>query len=803
MCTLTDQKIYEHSLMKLVENLNNNIVSSDSDIVIALSRKGPRLLEYLRKAKGLRDICVMTEHAMPFLFERLAKNKGHKVRLHIVDDAIYFGSTILALKEEIQTYIELLSLNGIVEIAGIYACIKDVASLDFGNIQLFADSSVRSGYGHYYVKQVMKDLRSLGKSLEVEFPAIDYSFDKTIDFGRLYEALSQSFGSENVYKVESPVGIKSISILLSKVEEPTFRKLRLFVNGTHLSIVSIAPELTKLNIGMYPYFGFGNLMEVNQCWRTLANQLVTLSKRFDEKGLDMRNVVKTGAVLLNYFSSVDTFCYYRSQIESVFQELFGDILKRTLDDSNLFYLLGDKTISQKVKTLWNKALDDPQYSTIPYNAHDIHRIDNIVCESTLLYNKIAGPLDGTNFSQLQKCHTLEQALSSMFFNQTLMIERWSRASVIPKQERLRFGYTYQYLWNFIWGNAHNIDASLIQAKDIHRWVDTQIDNGSIVPQYVIDKNLSQWVRVFRPGENEDLVISHLGRLVVHVIQRMNSSEDDSMVGKVIKKNLDGVLSVIFHKFKDKLQDEEGELPLRLDRRKHVLYLADTQDGLIDYLVGMNILSFEDNKFIRVNPQIEGREFSSFTTISDQLISSIDDSVGAILNMMGNRPQASYTYSNTINYFLYDLISQTQLQADIDDVSDYFENAVRKLISGENISDSKKELVADIVSKYTKVLSCYEMTDGALILKDSILPQTLKPILWKVRKMANAVNIFILLCYKDKKAVCDYLEKLNPMVVGKMEVDDILSYLQGSASLKEDLSRDKVFLYKLIAYIRNK
>lgn len=49
----TDIEIYEDSLNLLVENLNKNVESLDSDYVVALSRKGPRLLEYLKKSKVL------------------------------------------------------------------------------------------------------------------------------------------------------------------------------------------------------------------------------------------------------------------------------------------------------------------------------------------------------------------------------------------------------------------------------------------------------------------------------------------------------------------------------------------------------------------------------------------------------------------------------------------------------------------------------------------------------------------------------------------------------------------------------
>lgn len=204
------------------------------------------------------------------MFEHICQNKDENVRLHIVDDAIYFGSTITSLKEEVETYIKFFELEDRVSIEGIYACIKDLGSLDFGNTKMFTLDNIRPGYGHYFVKQVMSNLRSLGKSLEVEYPTIKYRFEKPIDIEELYSLLKESFGEDKVYHVSESIGINSVSVLVSEVNEPSFRKLRMFVDGKELSIVSMAPELTLINLRLFKFVGFGNLLEVNSVWRSIA-----------------------------------------------------------------------------------------------------------------------------------------------------------------------------------------------------------------------------------------------------------------------------------------------------------------------------------------------------------------------------------------------------------------------------------------------------------------------------------------------------------------------------------------------------
>lgn len=115
----------------------------DTDIVIALSRKGPRLLEYLRKEKGLKEFPVITEHSLPFLFDQISRESTKEYRIFIVDDAVYYGSTVLALKDEIESYIKMFALTNRVKIQGIYTCIKDKDSLDFGSIPVYADQQIR------------------------------------------------------------------------------------------------------------------------------------------------------------------------------------------------------------------------------------------------------------------------------------------------------------------------------------------------------------------------------------------------------------------------------------------------------------------------------------------------------------------------------------------------------------------------------------------------------------------------------------------------------------------------------------
>lgn len=798
----TDIEIYEDSLNLLVENLNKNVESLDSDYVVALSRKGPRLLEYLKKAKGLKPINVITEHALPFLFEHICQNKDENVRLHIVDDAIYFGSTIASLKEEVETYIKFFELEDRVSIEGIYACIKDLGSLDFGNTKMFTLDNIRPGYGHYFVKQVMSNLRSLGKSLEVEYPTIKYRFEKPIDIDELYSLLKESFGEDKVYHVSESIGINSVSVLVSEVNEPSFRKLRMFVDGKELSIVSMAPELTLINLRLFKFVGFGNLLEVNSVWRSIAKRLIGIADTFDENKTDKRNIVRTGVVLLNYFSSLDTYCYYRLQIENVLQKALGDIVSKKIDTSNLLYLVGNERDVNEITHTWENAMENPQYSTIPYNALDSEVVDDVVFESSLMYGSVGASLKNSNLAQLQNVKSMDEALSAMFFNQTLLIERWSRFSGISKQERLRFGYTFQYLWSFIHRNASNLNADDLQVTAMHRWIDTQIDNGCIVPQYVLDKNIFQWIRVFRPGENEDIQLSHMGRLVAHVIQRMNRSEEDQRVGKVIKHNLEGVLTAIYNKFGKEFRSEELGWHLHINAKKHVLYVNENNDTLVDYLIRMGILDI-DGKLVSISTKVGGQEYSKYTTLSSQLQNSIDVFIEEILDEMGNKPQASTNYPSTINYFLLDTVSVEAIMAALGGMKNILDEMLRKIIATKPDELNENELEKQVFDYFAAEVSCYSIKESVLLNRHTEKLDILRPYLWKVRKVVHAINVFTLVTfYQDTDSLRHYLETIDSSVKEKLEYSDLIDYLDTQKEKKTPLISDKPFLYKLIRYITN-
>ena len=677
---------YERYLDDLTLTLKN-ITFGRNDIVIALSRKGPRLLEYLAKHKDLVIPNVISEHALPFLFSRIIKN-SESYHLYIFDDAIYYGSTISNLIDEINAYISAYDLHERVDIAGIYVAIKEPTSVELPNdINVYPIEPCSSGYGHYFVKRVMKDLRSLGRSLEIEFPAIRHHVSKVLKLDDLHQSFKNTYGDNNVCIINSTEGIPSLSVVWSKPDETTFRKMRLYIDDNDLVIVPIAPELFHNDMSRLSYVSFGRNDLISSLWRKIVDELTEVYEGDANSNVILRrNICRTGVVLLNYFSSIDTYIYESPKVRSCVESLGVSLSEPTLDPDNLKYLLYDNYVSDVV-SIWNKMLTLDDYITMPIQVN-LSKSDEIVYESTSLSSAEVEPLVKVNILSVMGSRSFEEALSVMSFNQTIMIERFSRYIRSNKHERLRFGYSFAGLWNFIRNNANKVSSDDITLSRLHKWVDCQIDNGSLVPQYIVDKNTSMWTRVFRPGENEDVMLSHIGRFVAFVIDKMHRPDIDGSDYGVLKSNLDGILSIVYSKYHERINDEEPQWPDMVDKKSQLVF-SSTNENLVDFLIRMSVLKNTITHTIKINERLNNYEFSHNTTFSKELEDEIGLTVEEIVNKLPeNKKQTLYRYPITINLFRSPYFDYSDIEKSIA----YIVNRIEEKISNIRLNLSNSDIV---------------------------------------------------------------------------------------------------------------
>ena len=790
---------YERYLDDLTLTLKN-ITFGRNDIVIALSRKGPRLLEYLAKYKDLVIPNVISEHALPFLFSRIIKN-SESYHLYIFDDAIYYGSTISNLIDEINAYISAYDLHERVDIAGIYVAIKEPSSVELPNdINVYPIEPCSSGYGHYFVKRVMKDLRSLGRSLEIEFPAIRHHVSKVLKLDDLHQSFKNTYGDNNVCIINSTEGIPSLSVVWSKPDETTFRKMRLYIDDNDLVIVPIAPELFHNDMSRLSYVSFGRNDLISSLWRKIVDELTEVYEGDANSNVILRrNICRTGVVLLNYFSSIDTYIYESPKVRSCVESLGVSLSEPTLDPDNLKYLLYDNYVSDVV-SIWNKMLTLDDYITMPIQVN-LSKSDEIVYESTSLSSAEVEPLVKVNILSVMGSRSFEEALSVMSFNQTIMIERFSRYIRSNKHERLRFGYSFAGLWNFIRNNANKVSSDDITLSRLHKWVDCQIDNGSLVPQYIVDKNTSMWTRVFRPGENEDVMLSHIGRFVAFVIDKMHRQDIDGSDYGVLKSNLDGILSIVYSKYHERINDEEPQWPDMVDKKSQLVF-SSTDENLVDFLIRMSVLTNTITHTIKINERLNNYEFSHNTTFSKELEDEIGLTVEEIVNKLPeNKKQTLYRYPITINLFRSPYFDYSDIEKSITYIVNRIEEKISNIRLNLSNSDIVNERILSLIDDYNKNLLCYELSNDALTGKlQTGIPEDKVEILIRVRRTTYVINCLISLFVRNIDFIDISLKRSGEDVKNFLNLSRLSQYESRINELSSEKDKKIVTLELLEDYI---
>lgn len=306
------------------------------------------------------------------------------------------------------------------------------------------------------------------------------------------------------------------------------------------------------------------------------------------------------------------------------------------------------------------------------------------------------------------------------------------------------------------------------------------------------------------------MISHIGRFVVHVIRQMLLGDVNESSDKVIKKNLNGVLAAVFHRFRDDLEEEEFVLPIELDSKEWSLNILlgncgakkNIQENLVEFLVTKNVLTLQDGKFVSVASQVQDKEFVKNTTLSNEVKAAMNEYVKDIMAEMGNKSQASFIYSNTINYFMSDIMDIHDVCMKLQNVSDAIFQALPILFDSSIEKEEVDRKLRDLLDKYREVLSRYELNSSVLLDENSMVREELRPYMWKVWQMVNVLNILVSLFYKGREYVITYINDLSDTLKEYLVADDLFAFLMSSENANKDLWHDKIFKFKIQGYINN-
>ena len=764
-------KTFKESLKAMVEHLNKKIMLSENDIIIALSRKGPRLLEYQKKYYELKkELLFVTEHALPLVFENISTNRNTKYRLFILDDAIYFGSTIQNLYNEIKGYIEAYQLDN-VTIAGIITAIKtpDSKTLEVNDTPLQTNKNIRPGYGHFFVKTLMSELSKLNDTLEVEFPTIEYTIGKDVNDCQVEEALKSVF--PEVVQSFCKGSNARWCVILPESKTASFNKIRIFRSDETLRFVFMNPhyfvnsEETLAGLMVRQDSPFVELWRDIQSRFRLADPNVRFTSEI------RRNRLRTQVILANYILSINNYLQEKAKIDTAVRHLVNNDIEYSIKKDNLYYLLGDDQLANDTIGRIKIAIDS-RLSLDPVVAvREMDIANDYVLESNSLPKDELEILQSQNIVMLGNSRSEEESLSAMFNNLTLLIEKWTRGTIYDNNFRLRFGYSMKNLALFV-RRFSNFQVSEPAAflKRLHQWIDGRIDQGCIVPQYIIDSNTSTWMRVFRPGENEDILLSHLARLVLSV---WNEANNVLGIGKVNTYTLQSILSLVIDTFKEQLATEEPYLHLSINDRL-IACIGDGNREILQYMNDMYILAEEDDYTI-LSPRLLDKEFQSYTTLDKELECAIKAKIKEVLSSLDAESRPFNDFSGEINYQLRHLINIVEVQESVQNLKkETLLLMESKLIPGTEGSLTDED-VEKMLADYFKFLKPYlfpeSNTDDLFQTEQSIYDTEIM-----LQKILSVYNILLMAYnYDDPEQLDDYLE--TETILPKLGMQEIVGYMK--------------------------
>lgn len=798
---VSDSTIYSNSLKEMVKHLNKEIHSSETDIVIALSRKGPRMLEYLKRYNSLKEFAFTTEHALPFIFEQLSNNRDKKYRIFIVDDAIYFGSTIQNLYNEIKAYIDAYKLDN-VKIYAVITAIKatDSKTLSIDNALLLnykGNEPLRAGYGHYFVKCLMNDFSKLDNTLEVEFPTIEYNLPNNVDEQIVDEAIKKQY--PDAFRSEQNGESRAKwCIILENGKTSAFNKVRIFISANKLRFVFMNPHYFNNNEETLA----GLMVRQGSPFREMWNEIqlhfknVELDIRKEFNNEIRRNRLRTQVILANYILSFNNFLVERDKINAIVGSLDIDENSYSIKENNLTYLIGN--VSLVANTIGRlKVAADSNLSLDPLlSVKEMTVSNDYVLESNSLPKDELEVLLNHNLVMISKSQDTEESLSAMFNNLTILIEKWTRGTIYDDNYRLRFGYTMKNLTAFVHRyGAFKIEEPEKFQTELHSWIDNRIDNGCIVPQYIVDSASSTWMRVFRPGENEDLLLSHLARLVLCV---WNQANEILQVQKVNTYTYQSLLSVVIDTFREYLEKEESYLQFRIDG-KLLPCIGDKYRNIVDYMKDMYILT-EENDFLECSPRLQNKEFKTCTTLSRELEENIRKKIKSLLSPKLVLDNPFGDFSGDINYELKELLPISKIEVNTQKLKDDVHDLIQLLlVSDGNVVDMTDNEVDHLLSNYFAFIKPYLLSDE----KVSKLEMDGDSIYYteeKLQKILSLYNILLLVYnYNDDELLTQYLE--NKTFLYSIGMGDIVTYIQDVClrKAKEEFHNDNTLIGLLLKF----
>lgn len=711
-----EHSFFNEVLQKFLDTIKPYLLK-EGTLICAISRKAPRLLEYFINNDCISEseikATIVSEISLPFV---RWKNFDQVV---LIDDAIYYGSTFNQVYSQIRSYavdIEIIPIT----------CIKAFESYRLPFEKDIKTTRVNRGKGHYFVNTLTDCFYKIATPFEVEFPRVTVELKDT-NVGSVSQALERCLDKHyhnkyyqidyrddvftNASSIEGYDKIKRYAVFFEDIHEcdVTVEKIRFFVNNEKLVIMPLRSFVLSEN-------DIDNILNKNSQIKTIWERISQECNESKQKEhLDLYSKAK--CIFINYMASLLLLKENRSAISEAIEMKSMFISQKDLS------LLFGADCSMDIESEINDFIhnnEPTENNQIEIGRVNMSKVEEIVSEDAMhanLYRQLRS-------KYISRCGSVNEALSTLFFLQNAILDKLNRTRYLLVQ-RLRYGLTLSGIKTIVGAN-YKITNEISLDYEVNRWVDAYIERGSIVPQYIRfqddEDGTASWVRVFRSGENEVALISHLARYYLKIYGILK--EKTNMI-RFENKSFQNIVAVVSLCFKQLLPtghfDVNRAFGYSFDIRRDVCcynLILKSVNGepfdILDFLVKLDIFSkqtFEGFEYVMMNDNIIDKDLIDSTTLPPLIDEEIVDAMNTILQRLNNRMNIGEIIKMANSYF-----EHNPMPGNSDDMFWNFAE-LRKKIDGRSDLIGNEEVLSDL--KQYKAELTYKMFDDVTDTKDNI------------------------------------------------------------------------------------
>lgn len=650
-------------------------LAGEGKLCLAISRKAPRLLEWCQQEFGQLEtpLHIVSELALPFV----DMNKYDTCT--VVDEAIYSGTTfskVLSIANCMTNAEYSIQASPLVLTS---AALENTSIME----KLVSTNRIEKRDTHFFIDAIVSKFLTLGKSYDLEHPIFYIDFRVKIE-GKddFFQQLMKRFASTerskrdlsrddtywyktSTYSREQQGDYVSYTYLVNYLYRdlpenvrPEFAKLRFFMKGNRLSIVSMSPfalSESYLNPEVQKFDG-----RLDDVWRYIHKASTTKNADVDSEEYNYQKQ-KSLVVMMNYLLAFAQFLSVRESLQLAGDSFILDDFKLKLED--LVYLLGE-TVGKHVYGMLDQIL-------MQHHTSKVVSYPSCLINGTVIPYKYADAYRfWMNIDNLdQRTLTLSQMLSNQFSAMHWYVELPSRSSD-SNFNRLRFGESYASLYERYQGY---FKQDIETRRQVNKAIDSRIDRGSVVPNYVKQDTALDvyWARMFRSGENEDYFKDQILRMVVHIFQTYCDKRGGSIMSSLDLQLILGLIATLGEYTIDETSKERINLLLGrqlsiefAQRYTFLVRLEDSEEDLIDYAVYNKVLMRDTDDFLSLADTSYAHELTLGVPMSEEDEEKLDSFVDYVC-MLEEDGYDKFDLQEILNYLMF---STTRLE---DSLHEYY------------------------------------------------------------------------------------------------------------------------------------